>query len=304
MFHLEMTPQVAFALAVAGAGLEDDGREFHASMVKEKRIFAIHHLHELELSELEMFSVLQSLSIYNFLGLFHEDPQQRIYSAASHAVLISTYRYHGLPQRVNEIDWEPPHASASPQDVEASWREWIRLETLTRITFMVFLLDLTMTNTFGAVPSVNPSELPIALPSSDALWSAPTSAAWAHLLTLPQFDSRPPCFLKIVDLLLSPSPSPSSTPADPILEAERSEVLGQVASLSPFALVVLSETLARLEIGLRAKAVGEEERREDGRDSPEVALRKVLHGAKVLEKISGSAGAAGGWFKPVRPIFQ
>ena len=68
---------------------------------------------------------------------------------------------------------------------------------------MVYLLDLTMTNTFGATPALNPSELALELPAAEALWSAPTSAAWAHLLTLPQFAQRPPCFLKIVDSLLA-----------------------------------------------------------------------------------------------------
>lgn len=120
MFNTEMTPQVAFALAVAGAGLETEGTEFHGNMVKEKRIFAIHHLHELELTELEMFSVLQSLSVYNYLGLYHEDPMresptvfhqaklnllssydpERTYSAASHAVLISV---RSRPLRVRPL---------------------------------------------------------------------------------------------------------------------------------------------------------------------------------------------------------
>ncbi|KAK4702498.1 hypothetical protein P7C70_g3726, partial [Phenoliferia sp. Uapishka_3] len=301
MFDTEMTAQVAFALAVAGAGLESDAGDFHSKMIKEQRIFAIHHLHELDLSDAERFSVLQSLSIYNFLALHHEDPQQQIYSSASHATLITTYRHHALPSEISRIDWTAPPLSASSYEIEASWREWIRLETLTRITFMVYLLDLTMTNTFGAIPAVNPSELALDLPSAEALWSAPTSGAWADLISLPQYATRPPCFLTVVDALLAQGSA--DLRLDPNRDRDRDQVLGQISSLSPFSLAILRETLARLEMGLRAKGANLDEIPEAGRDSPEVALRKVLCGTRVLELASGTAIPPGSWFKPVRPLF-
>jgi hypothetical protein len=72
-----MTPQLAFSLAVAGAGYEYEGRTFHDQMVREKRIFASCHLTELDLAPEEKFSVLQSMIIYNFCGLFHTDPERK-----------------------------------------------------------------------------------------------------------------------------------------------------------------------------------------------------------------------------------
>ncbi|KAM0750142.1 hypothetical protein T439DRAFT_356791 [Meredithblackwellia eburnea MCA 4105] len=303
LFSTEMTPQIAFALAVAGAGLEADGVAFYDNMVKEKRIFAIHHMHELDLTPEESMSSVQSLAIYHYLGLFHEDPQQRNYSAAAHATLISVFRYHDFPSHILATQWTAPTLTASPEEIETSWKKWILLETLTRISFMVYLLDLTMSNTFEASPMLATSELPINLPSSEALWNAPTAQAWHNLLFLPQLSTPPPNFLRVIDLLLTPKTgsSGSSTTAN----RDRELILSQLPSLAPIALTILRETLTRMENGLRKQGSDLSHLSKlDGRDSPEVALRKVQNGTRVLELVAGGCLSKGPWFMPVRPIFQ
>lgn len=64
-----MLSPLAFALSVAGAGFERSGRPFHEDFVNAKRLFAINHLHAVELTFEEQISVMQAFIIYNACAL-------------------------------------------------------------------------------------------------------------------------------------------------------------------------------------------------------------------------------------------
>ncbi|KAI5475704.1 hypothetical protein MNV49_001038 [Pseudohyphozyma bogoriensis] len=302
MFEESMTPQLAFALSVVGAGYEHDGRAFHDQMTKEKRIFGILHLHELELTPEESFSCLQSLMVYNFLGLTHLDPDQRTYSAPAHDLLIEAYRARNLPTLVQSSAWEPHPRDAPPQEIEASWRAWIRLETYKRLTYLTFVLDLEMTVLSGAA-QLQPYELSLDMPAWTVLWEAPDAQTWHTLLhTLPGALQRPPPFLSMLDAVLCLDWPAAGTPAAALIPTLR--------ETNELGLHVLQGVLERLEKQLQRQM--EEEAHGGhpivdyegmGRDRPERALGKVRNGYRLLKMVGGWQRRER-WFGGVGPIFQ
>lgn len=68
----------AFALTVAGAAHTDSGASFSNDMLVEKRVFLVRAFNKEELGFEDRFSTLQSMLLYQLLGIFHADEQRKV----------------------------------------------------------------------------------------------------------------------------------------------------------------------------------------------------------------------------------
>lgn len=68
-----MPANTAFALSVAGAAYETDGEKFSNEMLVEKRVFLIKEFNLAGSSFEDQFATLQSLLLYQLIGIFHKE---------------------------------------------------------------------------------------------------------------------------------------------------------------------------------------------------------------------------------------
>lgn len=63
------------------------------------------------------------------------------------------------------------------------WSQWVTAESMQRVVFMAFIMDITHALMFGHVANISPQEIHLQLPSDDTLWSANTPETVQSLLT-------------------------------------------------------------------------------------------------------------------------
>lgn len=71
-----------------------------------------------------------------------------------------------------------------PDPSQWTWHLWIEQEKRSRIMYLVFLLDASLTIWFNCPPQFDPSEIKLPLPCDDAAWEAPQAEQCAHALGL------------------------------------------------------------------------------------------------------------------------
>ncbi|KAM0750665.1 hypothetical protein T439DRAFT_237002 [Meredithblackwellia eburnea MCA 4105] len=322
--HSEMLSPLAFALAVSGAGLEQNGRLFHEDMTKAKRIFAIAHLTELDFTFEERLSAFQAFCIYNASSLHMLSPEERDISMRAHSVLSKAYHMHQFPSLIREAGWNIP-ASFDDPNLHGTWATWVLTETLKRIACVVMLLDMTETNVHDLPSQVSILDFDVELPASDTLWNAETAETWV-LKAKMEGDERPPSFLTILDALLSIDDAGSS----------QSDVLLTLPTMPQVTLSLLSQSLYRLQrqiernhgsieggaVPLAAIAAGSASGAVvhsangaliptgsgDGLpnaiawDIPAVALAKIATGMRALHQ-SGAPSPHAPWFRQIKAVF-
>lgn len=320
LFETPLTPQFAFALAATGAGYEGDARDFHDEMMHSQRHFAIYRLPELHLTAHEDFSMIATLILYNFVGLFHQNPGQRTYSGASHVALVQTFKRHDLVQKILQSSWVVPSADCTLEEMQRSWREWIQIETWKKLTFLVFMLDLEHLNNFHSASELLPSELAIDLPASYLLWNASSAREWHSLLHQPgPAATQPPSFLALLDAVLCLEWPAGATPVG---SSNTTRLVPQLGDMDALALCVLGQMLIRIERqlverleaesvqGSPSQAGTEAVEGLEVRDPPDIALIRVRNGQQLLSAMTSSSSstgtgwqAKGAWFKGLQPIF-
>ncbi|GAA5896275.1 hypothetical protein JCM5296_002933 [Sporobolomyces johnsonii] len=299
----QMATHTAFALTVAGGAYEPEGQAFSNEMLVEKRVFLVRGFQQPEKTFDDRFASLQSLLLYQLLGLFHRDEQQRLLSQTFHSALIFMLRSLDLPNRIRQSQLPEPGAELAGEELEQAWKDWVQIETYRRVAFIVFLTDLEHSIATDTSQLLLLSDMQLDLPSSDAVWSATTSPEWAFQMRSPM-QPPPIPFLTAIRALLAPRPP------DPF--SQQGIVLAELSRLSSFPLLILSRTLSFLErkteealqqvdpfhpllggLGIM------EDRERENRD----ILSRIRTGREILRRLPGGMARGGGekWFQDVMP---
>ncbi|OSX66266.1 hypothetical protein POSPLADRAFT_1064664 [Postia placenta MAD-698-R-SB12] len=155
-----------------------------------------------------------AVCLFQTLGLFHRNPEQRAFSNVYHGMLAMMFRLNGFSRAT--FDWVPPtdidHASAP-----RLWREWAQHETAKRALAVSYLHDCCHCIYFNLRPTYDTTDFDMRLPCEDALWTASTADEWLQLLRQPsrygsiQERLRGPMLRATYDKLAEPE-SVSATP--------------------------------------------------------------------------------------------
>lgn len=84
---------------------------------------------------------MRSMLMFQLSGIGHDDPAQRATSMSYHKSLMEMARRYGLIRRASAQGTVAPVGTA-PNDVR--WRQWVEIETLRRMTWMLHLVDLAV----------------------------------------------------------------------------------------------------------------------------------------------------------------
>jgi Fungal specific transcription factor domain len=93
---------------------------------------------------------------------------------------------------------------------ETKWQDWIRRESIKRFAHFIFINDTQHSCIFGHQGIMSVWEMRLAMPCSDALWSAPTSQEWRRIMAeerKAKGNEAPMTLLDIVTAFMSPNGS-------------------------------------------------------------------------------------------------
>ncbi|GAA6034728.1 hypothetical protein JCM8097_001141 [Rhodosporidiobolus ruineniae] len=301
----QMPTHTAFALTVAGGAYEPAGQSFSNEMLVEKRVYLVRGFQAPEKNFDDRFASLQSLLLYQLLGLFHKDEQQRLLSQSFHSALIYMLRSLDLPTRIRNNPLPAAQSSWTGEELERQWKAWVEVETWRRVTFIVFLTDLENAIATNSSQHLALSDMDLDLPASDRLWNAKTAAEWQER-SISTLAPAPMSFLAAVRALMAPG----ATGPDPF--SEQGILLAELGRLSSFPLLILSRTLSFLEKkteealaerdpfkGLLGGLGVMHDREQENRD----VLMRIRRGREVLRRLPGGIARGGGesWFNDVVP---
>ncbi|GAA5908520.1 hypothetical protein JCM8208_002653 [Rhodotorula glutinis] len=299
----ELPAHMAFALTVAGGAYEPEGQSFSNEMLVEKRVFLVRGFQEQEKSWEDRFASLQSLLLYQLLGLFHRDEQQRLLSNSFHSALIYMLRALDLPGHVARAVPIRPAPGMHGEVLEQCWRAWLELETRRRVCFIIFLVDLEHAAATNSPQLLSLSDLNIDLPASERAWKAENAVEWLDRSSSALYPRAIP-FLAAVRALLSP------TPPDPFSAA--GVLIAELGRLSSFPLLVLSRTLSYLERKTQEALEQIDPFKNllgglgvyEGRESENRAvLERIKRGREILRSLPGGIARGGGegWWNEIIP---
>ncbi|THX80204.1 hypothetical protein D6D04_04711 [Aureobasidium pullulans] len=135
--------------------------------------------------------VVQTLFLVLLFARYHGETDEFGTASILHGVLV------GLVQR---LDWS--QASSELSDVDPytltyeHWYKWIKAESLKRIVFQTFVLDVQQTVLFGGNSSMSPFEIDLNLPWGVSVWTADSLAEWR--ISMRDSPQKPPVFLKML----------------------------------------------------------------------------------------------------------
>ncbi|BGP51752.1 hypothetical protein JCM10450v2_007702 [Rhodotorula kratochvilovae] len=299
----ELPTHTAFALTVAGGAYEPEGQSFSNEMLVEKRVFLVRGFQEKDKSWEDRFASLQSLLLYQLLGIFHRDEQQRLLSHSFHSALVYMFRALDLPNRVTQTALVKPRADMHGEELEKAWKEWIEVETRRRVAFIVFLIDLEHAAATETPQLLALSDLDLDLPASERAWKAENAAEWLDRSTSPLYPETI-SFLAAIRALLS------TTPPEPFSAA--GVLLAELGRLSSFPLLILSRTLSYLERKTQEALAQIDPFKSllgglgvfEGRETENRAvLERIRRGREVLRRLPGGIARGGGegWFNEIIP---
>ncbi|GAA6060700.1 hypothetical protein JCM10212_005082 [Sporobolomyces blumeae] len=298
----EIAAHSAFVLTVAGSAYELEGQAFSNEMLVEKRVYIIRGFVDPQKTWEDRFASLQSLLLYQLLGLFHRDEQQRLLSHQFHAYLIYMMKQLDLPSKIKETPLDFPPEGADPQVVEKAWKDWVKVETWRRVAFITFLTDLEHSVATKSPQCLSLNDMDLDLPASEFAWSADSATEWHNR----HFTCRmqpPISFLAAIRALMA-ADAPAFSP--------ESMLIADLSSLSSFPLLILSRMMSYLERkaeealqqvdpfqpilgGLGMANSREQESRN--------MLFRIRKGRDVLRRMPGGMARGGGekWFQDVMP---
>ncbi|KAG6819468.1 hypothetical protein H0H93_011568, partial [Arthromyces matolae] len=119
---------------------------------------------------------LLTVILLQTISLYHLKAERAMSSNMYHEILVTMIRRQDIIARVNS--WMINLSEVTMDNLDSTWREWARCETIKRAIFLTFLHDCSLCMYFGFKPSFHPSELDLCLPCDDSLWKAPNSTEW------------------------------------------------------------------------------------------------------------------------------
>lgn len=146
--------------------------------------------------------------------------------------------------------------------MQQAWKDWIKVESVRRTVFIIFVFDTLRTLESGVTPLIKPSDVAgIPLPAPDTVWSASTAEEWNmatvsfHSSTL---NSTLPLMFKdpsMPDDMFVDSENGTAGPTNPL--QEDMTALNR-SDFGAFARLVMIITLLRgiLDIGMGKRSKG------------------------------------------------
>ncbi|KAG8925838.1 hypothetical protein FRC02_009372 [Tulasnella sp. 418] len=132
-----------------------------------------------QLSFQECFSVVQALLIYHAPSFLAEDRPNRITGQLFLSTIVKIARQTGLYQ--SDAEWLRPRSEVG--DLETQWKTWIRMESIRRTLWIIYLLDTVAALESGIPPLVSPRDMRhFPLPAAPPVWNARTPQEWYPLL--------------------------------------------------------------------------------------------------------------------------
>ncbi|KAL9113015.1 MAG: hypothetical protein Q9227_002880 [Pyrenula ochraceoflavens] len=152
--------------------------------LRDANLIAAQSLPILSLADLEQ---LQACLMLQVLSIWHGGPEERATARADcpmWSTLVHRYRmletteardgsYSSLHNLRAEERFDPAHWD---------WESWIEQEKRLRLLYFIYLFDAALCVWFNCVPSLDPAEIRLPLPSDDAAWEAKTSEECAQAL--------------------------------------------------------------------------------------------------------------------------
>lgn len=139
--------------------------------------------------------VLQSILLIEVFGRNKAGMKQMGMSHLFHGLLINLIRRSGyqsivIDRRIKDLD-----------DLNKSWKEWIKLESMKRLVFLTFLWDVQHAVLFSQTLCMSAFELKLELPSDANIWLADNEEEWASYYS--SLRCSPILFLKTLKKYLN-----------------------------------------------------------------------------------------------------
>ena len=135
--------------------------------------------------------VLQTLFLVLLFARYHGDTNESGTAPILHGVLVNLVRRLDLSNISDNLD-------TIDQDTLGyeHWYRWIKTESLKRMVFQTFILDVQQTLLFGGNSSMSPFEINLDLPWGVPAWTADTLADWR--ISMRDSPHKPPLFLSML----------------------------------------------------------------------------------------------------------
>ncbi|KAI5477593.1 hypothetical protein MNV49_006079 [Pseudohyphozyma bogoriensis] len=220
----------------------EEAARFTGSLLMEKRIHLLKGFKRLTVWN-ERFSALQSMLLYQLLGLFHKDDHQREIAYNFNRSMVWMYNKLGIPDKIKNVVLPEinENLALDEKELHKVWKIWIERETWIRVVASVYLCDLQTTcyGTPASLPLIPLTSLGIDLPAPDALWNATNPMSWLELYLSPS-TAKPIALLDAVQALLEED--------DPPLWSSKGIILVELKRLNPFPLLVLTRVMGYLDV--------------------------------------------------------
>ncbi|RDW56660.1 hypothetical protein BP6252_14073 [Coleophoma cylindrospora] len=193
-FELHSPPELVWAIITFGWSiLEGENHEIYrqtAARIQEMLIKRI--ITHRSLSIISPLWLIQTLFLCLAFARYNGTREEYGFAMIFHGVLLD------LVRRIDLRDQIPSEAGNydSRDSQTYAWFRWIREQTMIRIIFQTFILDVQQAYLHGRDISLNPFSLKSRLPESDDVWFAPTLDRWAH--TKGSIPTQTPEFLSIL----------------------------------------------------------------------------------------------------------
>ncbi|KAM0753457.1 hypothetical protein T439DRAFT_155611 [Meredithblackwellia eburnea MCA 4105] len=184
-------------------------------------------------------------------------------------------------RRLRVFDGTSPPPLPPTATLKERWYAWVLGEERKRTGLVCFALEMELTTLLDLPPSLSISELRLYLPSSEALWSAPSPEAWAHLNNT---SFRPNNKIRIADLIQR-----LSVPEEPQPDS---------SAISPFAAHVLFKALHSLKFTvLQLYTCGMHAAKAEMSSAMRTSLQRLAGGTnEFLPTLGGDEGEYGAAF--------
>ncbi|RDW56975.1 hypothetical protein BP5796_13042 [Coleophoma crateriformis] len=193
-FELHSPPELVWAVITFGWSiLEGENHEIYrqtAARIQEVLIKRI--ITHRSLSFASPLWLIQTLFLCLAFARYHGNREEYGFAMIFHGVLLD------LVRRIDLRDQMPSEGVIyDSKDAQIyAWFKWIREQTMIRIIFQTFILDVQLAYLHGRDISLNPFSLKSRLPESDDVWFAPTLDKWAQ--TQRSIPTQTPEFLSIL----------------------------------------------------------------------------------------------------------
>ncbi|KJR81859.1 uncharacterized protein SPSK_00677 [Sporothrix schenckii 1099-18] len=122
-------------------------------------------------------TALRCALLFTLLGAWSGDKWQMDIAMGQRSMYLSMLKHAGM------LEPQPSMVPSlgSPMNAELRWRSWLHRESQNRLVYNWVMVDQELSLFHDTAPVLSISDLQCPLPSSEALWLAPTAERWAAI---------------------------------------------------------------------------------------------------------------------------